>query len=613
MIAKARVHPKPAEQLRKRGHHTPGQERQQARDAMKKFSPMLGILLSGICVLAACAGPATPTLTPVHPTEAPTAIPASPTPPPTAAQAAAPVAPVVGLPAGTNGFSWWNDSVFYEIFVRSFYDSNGDGIGDFNGITAKLDYLNDGNPATTADLGVTGLWLMPIQPAASYHGYDVTDYYNVNPDYGTLDDFKRLLAEAHKRGIRVILDLVLNHTSNLHPWFKASQDPQSTYRDWYVWSTTDPGWSGPGGEQVWHADSQAGYYYGFFGSNMPDLNYNNPLVTEKMYDVARFWLKEVGVDGFRLDAVQYLVEQGKVLANSDLNHAWFKSFQTYLKSIQPQAMTVGEVWTNSALVSEYLQGQQLDLAFDFDLAQALIVSARVGRAEDAAQVLAADYAMGKPDQFATFLANHDQNRALSQLAGKAQKGGLAATMLLTAPGVPFVYYGEEIGMLGLKPDEQIRTPMVWSEEKNGGFTTGTPWETAVTAPPPTANVADETNDPNSLLSDYRTLIRARAEHVALRVGDLAVVTADNPAVYSILRSTAQETVLVVINLSADPVTGYHLKLATGPLAGSYQAAPILGVGPYADLTANAQGGFDSYQPVPTLEAGSRLILQLQHR
>jgi alpha-amylase len=291
----------------------------------KRYRLFAFVLLGASLLLAGCLAPAAPAPTSTSTsTLAPSATPApvtvtpvaaTMTSVPTLAPAETRVAPVTGLPAGTDGKPWWNDAVFYEVFVRSFYDSNGDGIGDFNGLTAKLDYLNDGNPATTTDLGVTALWLMPIHPSPSYHGYDVTDYYDVNPQYGTLADFKRLLAEAHKRGIRVILDLVLNHTSLQHLWFVAAQDPQSPYRDWYLWSPTDPGWPGPWGEKVWYANGRS-YYYAIFDKNMPDLNYTNPAVTAKLDDVARFWLAEVGVDGFRLDAAKHLIEAGQVQENT---------------------------------------------------------------------------------------------------------------------------------------------------------------------------------------------------------------------------------------------------------------------------------------------------------
>jgi glycosidase len=197
---------------------------------------------------------------------------ASPTPTPTAPPATITPTATPDPYAGTEGFRWWNDTVFYEIFVRSFRDSDGDGIGDFNGIIEKLDYLEG--------LGIRGIWLMPINPSPSYHGYDVTDYYAVNPDYGTLEDFKRLLEEAHKRDIKIIIDFVMNHTSSKHPWFQQALTPGSPYHDWYVWSETDPGTLGPWGAKAWYRASNGQYYYAIFWDQMPDLNYENPAVRE---------------------------------------------------------------------------------------------------------------------------------------------------------------------------------------------------------------------------------------------------------------------------------------------------------------------------------------------
>ena len=517
----------------------------------------------------------------------------SPTPTPLPAM---PISPVTGLPSGTQGYPWWNDTVFYEIFVRSFYDSNGDGLGDFKGITAKLDYLKD--------LGVSGLWLMPIQPASSYHGYDVTDYDAVNPDYGTLADFKQLLAEAHKRGIRLIIDFVLNHTSDQHPWFVASQDPKSPFRSWYVWSKTDPG------QQYWHS-SASGWYYGFFDEHMPDLNYTNPDVTAKMEDVARYWLQDIGVDGFRLDAAKYLIEEGTLVQNSASTHAWYKNFRPAYKQLNPQALTIGEVWDIAPTEADYAQGDQLDLTFEFDLAQSLILSARTARAADAIDSLTVDNNLFKPNQFGTFITNHDQNRVISQLAGDVNKAKVAALMLLTSPGVPFIYYGEEIGMLGLKPDEEIRVPMQWTAGANAGFTTGQPWE-ALNPDYGNRNVATESSDPNSLWSLYRALIQLRNQHAALRVGDFHAVTSTSSAVFSILRVSQGEAVLVLINLDKNAVSNAQLSLASSALsAGTYHAVPMLGSGPVADLTVNAPGGFDGYVPLPSLPAYSGLILQLQ--
>ncbi len=517
-----------------------------------------------------------------------------------------PAAPITGLPAGSDGYPWWNDTVFYQIFVRSFYDSDGDGIGDLKGLIAKLDYLNDGDPNTTTDLGVTGLWLMPIHPSPSYHGYDVTNYYAVNPDYGTLDDFKWLLSEAHQRGLHVIIDLVLNHTSDQHPWFVASHYLESSYRDWYAYSATDPGQSG------WHPLLGGGYYYGFFGKGMPDLNYTNPAVTEQMEDVVCFWMQDVGVDGFRLDAAKYLIEEGTLIQNSDSTHAWYQAFRPFYKSLNPQALTVGEVWDLSATAAEYSQGDQFDLTFDFDLSKSLIIALRTGRADEAARTLSRDHALFKPSQYATFLANHDMNRVMSQLAANEDKARLGATLLLTAPGVPFIYYGEEIGMLGKKPDEDIRTPMPWSVDANGGFTTGRPWH-AVNPDYAERNVALQSADSTSLLSHYRALIQLRNRHGALRVGDLAIVQSDQTSIFASLRSTPDEAVLIVANLGAEAVSDVRLSLASGPLQanGTYRAAPLLGAGPFADLGANAQGGFDAYTPLPVLAPLTSLIVQLQ--
>jgi alpha-amylase len=525
------------------------------------------------------------------------ALPASPAAP---SPLADPVQPVSGLPAGTDGYPWWNDTVFYEVFVRSFYDSNGDGKGDLAGLTEKLDYLQS--------LGVTGLWLMPIQPATSYHGYDVLDYSAVNPDYGNLDDFREMLSEAHAHGMRVILDLVLNHTSNQHPWFQAAQDPASPYRTWYVWSPTAPD------PNLWHPAGTpgSGYYYGFFGADMPDLNYNNPSVTGAMENVVRFWLGNVGVDGFRVDAAKYLIEEGRVVQNSDSTHAWYRGLRIFVKSINPQAMTVGEVLDISPTAASYAQGDQLDLTFDFALAQMFLISARAGRAEDALSTLTADTQRSfRPLQLAIFLTNHDENRARSQLMGSFDKARAASELLLTSPGVPFIYYGEEIGMLGLKPDEQIRTPMQWSGDPNAGFSLGVPWE-PLNPDFSTVNVASQTTDPTSLLSTYRDLVSLRNRHAALRVGEFLPVKASDPAVFASLRVSRQEILLVAINLGEDPIADLTLSLPVGPLSGRYVALPATAQPAEPPLlAANANGGFDEYQLPSPLPAYSLMLLQLR--
>jgi alpha-amylase len=573
--------------------------------------------LSTLIFLTACApgvGPATATVEPPSPTALsasatpeppkPTATAAPPTLVPLPAIASTPIQPVVGLPQGTDGFPWWNDAVFYEIFVRSFYDSNGDGIGDFNGLTSKLDYLNDGDPNTTTDLGVTALWLMPINSSPSYHGYDVIDYYAVNPEYGTMDDFKHLLDGAHKRGIRVTIDWVLNHTSSQNEWFQKAKDPDSPFHNWYRWTTE----SFPG--NGWRYGGGGGYYYAFFSEGMPDLNYQNPAVVAEMKKVARFWLKDVGIDGFRLDAAKYIVEDGSVVENTPETHAWYKDLRKSYKTVNPQAMTVGEVWDDSETVRTYLNGDELDLAFDFDLAKDFVFSAGTQTPKYASDTLRRDISIFRPGQFATFLTNHDQDRAMSVLNDNVENAKTAAMLLLTSPGVPFLYYGEEIGMLGKKPDENIRLPMQWSDESNAGFSTGSPWR-AVASDFATKNVDTESADTSSLLSFYRALIHIRSDHVALRIGDAQLISSRNRAIFASLRTSGEETVLVLMNMSSSPVGDYGLNLESSSLSGNYTVNAILGDGSFSPIQFNEQGGFMDYLPVGEIPGFGRLILQLQ--
>ena len=216
---------------------------------------------------------------------------------------------------------WWNDRVFYEIFVRSFRDSDGYGIGDLQGVIDRLDYLNDGNAATTDDLGLTGFWLMPPAEAHSYHGYDVTNYYAVEQDYGTIEDMKRLINAAHERGIAVIVDMVMNHSSSRHPWIVASRLGEQPYTDWYIWSDERPGYVGLWGAVAWHP-AGGRYYYGVFWAGMPDFNYMNSDMTQEMYDIATFWLQDIGVDGFRLDAIKHIIEVGERQENTSETRQW---------------------------------------------------------------------------------------------------------------------------------------------------------------------------------------------------------------------------------------------------------------------------------------------------
>jgi alpha-amylase len=511
---------------------------------------------------------------------------------------------------GSNGLPWWNDRVFYEVFVRSFKDSNGDGNGDLKGLIEKLDYLNDGDPKTTTDLGVTGLWLMPVNEAASYHGYDAVDYKQIEQDYGTNEDFKTLVAEAHKRGIAVIVDLVMNHTSNQHPWF-VNAKPGSPTDNYYIWQYDKPtGTRSWDGAPDWYRLGNR-YYYGLFWSGMPDLNYRNGAVTDEMFDIIRFWLEDMGADGFRLDAIRHIIEEGAQDTNTNSTHQWLKNFDNFVESVNPQALTVGEAWDQTGIVAEYVKDDEVDIAFEFNLAEAILQSLYAGDnrklMEAAGQVLA-DY---PPGQFATFLSNHDQDRVMTQLRYDPARAEAAATLLLTLPGVPFIYYGDEIGMPGdIKPDENARTPMQWKSADGAGFTSSTAW---LTIDPSylKVNVAAQDQDAASLLNHYRQLIHLRAAHPALRSGEMLLVESGNPQVFAYLRTGENEQILTLVNLSGKPVDNVALSLASGTLNGQYQAKDLLGAQKLARLKANAAGGFDAYTPLPTLEPYQQLVIDLK--
>jgi glycosidase len=552
-----------------------------------KFSFVLVLAL-----LSACASNATseltPTLTSVSKTEIPT------------------VGNVTGLEPG-----WWNDAVFYEIFVRSFKDSDGDGIGDFNGITEMLDYLNDGDPNTINDLGVTGIWLMPVTESPSYHGYDVVDYYNVDNEYGTRDDFLRLMDEAHKRGIRVIVDMVLNHTGIDHPWFKASDQGDPQYRDWYIWSEEYPGYTGPWGEQVWYRGSD-GYYYAVFWSGMPDLNLENPIVTQEIYNITTFWLTEMNVDGFRLDAIRHFIENGIAQENTVDTHFWLQAFHKFYKSIDPAVFTAGEAWTKTSQVIDYV-GDEVDIAFEFDLATSFLLAAGGPIASAVTKQLEITLESYPQGQYGVFLTNHDQNRAMSVLVGNVQKAKLAAVMMLTSPGVPFIYYGEEIGMTGGKPDEDIRRPMQWmGDDGTAGFTTGTPWR-VVSSDFPETNVETENVDPNSLLNLYRMLIHLRNNHSALRTGETLILDTDTHRLYAIMRYNETEAFLILINVHPQPLTTdlYSLSIDFWPVPGNFTLSTITGLENPALPQVNDLGGIDGYQPFVEIPAESYTILHFK--
>lgn len=452
-------------------------------------------------------------------------------------------------------------AVYYEIFVRSFYDSDGDGIGDFKGLTAKLDYLNDGNPDTNEDLGIGGIWLMPINPSPSYHGYDVTDYRAINPEYGTMEDFEKFLEEAHKRGIKVVMDLIVNHSSKEHPWFiEAAKDPNSKYRDWYVWAEDNgiepTGVAAASNGDAWHT-ARGDHYLATFWEGMPDLNLDNPEVRKEMNDIGHFWLDK-GLDGFRLDAAKHIYENlvtDKSQATTDKNVAWWQEFRQSQLSKKPDAYLVGEIWDPSPTVIANYLNNALDSGFNFGLSETIISivnnekDSNLGFTLERTYGLFADKSAGKFID-APFLSNHDINRTMSQVNENVDHAKMAASILLTLPGNPFLYYGEEIGMLGAKPDEQIREPMLWYK---GGIGTGqTTWEPLIRNENAEGiSVEEQTSDPESILSHYRKMISLRNSLPALKDGGIKEYSTDNDGVTTFVRLTAEQKVLVAHNLTGE--------------------------------------------------------------
>lgn len=508
--------------------------------------------------------------------------------------------------------TWWNDRVFYEIFVRSFNDSDGDGIGDFQGIIERLDYLNDGDPNTTDDLGITGIWLMPISPSPSYHGYDVTDYYGINPDYGTMADFQAFMDAAHERGIAVIVDLVVNHSSSQHPWFQASvEDPDGEFGDWYIWEDEDPGYRGPDSQVVWHP-RDGRYYYGVFWSGMPDLNYNNPDVSAEMFNIADFWLTEMGVDGFRLDAIKYIVEMDRAMENTAPTRQWLADFRDHVRSINPGALIVGEAWTSTEVASIYVP-ESSDIVFEFILAESLLSSASFGVSSSLVNQMETVLELYPENQFATFLSNHDQNRIMSALRGDVDAARQAASVYLLGPGVPFIYYGEEIGMVGVKPDEDIRTPMQWDPaQPNAGFSTGSPWRAVNADWEQGVTVADQDADPDSLLNHYRELVHLRNANVALRRGSTRLVESERGNVYALLRETDEQTLLVIVNLRDRELDDYALSLPQSDLSSVSGARLIYGgQGDLPTPEIDDAGGFSGYLPLPTLPPLATVVVELE--
>jgi glycosidase len=449
--------------------------------------------------------------------------------------------------------SKWPRGVTYEIFVQAFADSNGDGIGDIRGMTSKLDYLRD--------LGVEGIWLMPINPSPSYHKYDVTDYYGIHPDYGTLDDFKIFIREAHLRNIKVVMDMVLNHSSSQHPWFlEALKNADSPYREYFVWThKNDPQTQASGkiiagdsdNRNRWNQVPGSDYlFYSYFGGHMPDLNYDSPKLREEVFKIGRFWFEQIGVDGFRLDAARHIFPDER----PHDNHQWWVYFRNEMLKANKDVYLIGEVWAPAEVVGPYMKG--LPALFNFDMGFAITKAVNEEKAGDLTtnhKKIRDFYHSINPDYVdATFLTNHDQNRIMSAVNGDGNKAKMAAALLLTLPGSPYLYYGEEIGMTGMKPDEQIREPFLWDVKAKDRSRTSwikPQYSTDATIVP----VARQMKDKNSIYHHYKTFLHLRNTSRALTYGNLEPVPLENPALCAFVRQADNEAVLVVHNLSKSDI------------------------------------------------------------
>lgn len=419
--------------------------------------------------------------------------------------------PQAAVDSELNGkvIDWFRNGIGYEIFFSSFYDSDGNGIGDIKGVIEKLDYLNDGQPGGN-DLGVDFIWFTPIFSSPTQHGYDIIDYYTINKRYGTLDDFRLLVKEANKRGIRIILDLVLNHCSEKHPFFiEAKNDKNSPKRKWFTFSDRDHKWR-TWQDMTFTKIGENDYYWSTFGRSVPDWNAANPEVKKYLFDIAEFWLKE-GASGFRLDAIRHLIEEQNgetaVTTNTESTLRWLNEFRKKVSSVRPEAVIIGEVWDtpeNVAMYSDPVKGN-ITGGFNFTAEMALAniykTSAEAyGRTLERTKSL-----LTKNGVDVIFTGNHDMMRLANSFTSDEERKAAARVFLLT-PGTPFIYYGDELGIEAkAKGDVQYRTIMSWSPEPNAGYTTGTAkgimskdWEKR--------NVAAQIKDKKSIFNTYREMI-----------------------------------------------------------------------------------------------------------
>jgi alpha-glucosidase len=452
---------------------------------------------------------------------------------------------------------WYRTATFMQIFLRSFYDSNGDGIGDLRGLIVKLPYL--------AELGIGAIWLNPIYPSPFFDsGYDVADYEAINPDYGTLDDFRELLDRAHELGIRIVMDGVFNHSSWENPWFVESRSSRDNPKhDWYVWGDEplfdchDP-LEPEFGQDRWTFDETVGqYYYHFFREQMPDLNYENADLREAVKNVVRFWF-DLGVDGFRLDAAHLYYQDAEYCWNHPKTHAFLKELRQVADEYGDRVF-VGEVAGAPEKVIEYLGDgrDELQAIINFNLTYGFYASYFLHTPWPIETMMDLTYERFPPGgTHAVYQSNHDFYRMFGLLLGDDDWAKMTSVVQLTLPGIAFVYYGEEVGMTNghevvVDYRDAARTPMHWDASPTAGFTTGEPW-IALAPNHATHNVAVEDGDPHSLLNHYRRVIAIRNARPVLAEGSYTPVVADSNHVFADLRQSADDSLLVVINFSAKP-------------------------------------------------------------
>ena len=492
---------------------------------------------------------------------------------------------------------WYKDAIIYQLHVKAFLDSNADGIGDFRGLTEKLDYLQD--------LGVTALWLLPMYPSPfKDDGYDISDYLDVHKDYGTLKDFQTFLDEAHRRGLRVITELVVNHTSDQHPWFQeARRNPSSPYHDYYVWSDTDKKYDGTRiiftdterSNWSWDPDVKAYYWHRFF-SHQPDLNFDNPRVREEVIAAMKFWLDK-GVDGLRVDAVPYLVErEGTSCENLPETHEVLKEIRRAVDAGYPDRMLLAEANQWPADVRPYFaNGDEFHMAFHFPLMPRIFMAIKKEDRHPITEILRQTPPIPPNCQWALFLRNHDEltlemvtaderdylyreyctdprmkvnigirRRLASLMDNDRRKIELLNSLLFTMPGTPILYYGDELGMgdnIYLGDRNGVRTPMQWTGDRNAGFSRA---ETARLYLPlnvdpvygyQALNVEAQLREPNSLLKWTKRILAVRKEHKTFGRGTLEFLKPSNRAILAYVRKFEGETLLIVNNLAstAQPV------------------------------------------------------------